>query len=82
MNTAYLVPAINELKARCQTEKGDYGDIYYRGQHGTAKIVRDSKNWCVYWFEPNTLKSEEHYTFPSKREATFFSLQCVVKGYV
>jgi hypothetical protein len=82
MNTAYLIPAINELKTQCKTEKGHYGDIYYRGQHGTAKIVRDSKNWKVYWFEPNTLKSEESYTFSSKREATFFSLQCAVKGYV
>lgn len=83
MTTSYLISTINGLKKQCQREVGEYGDVYYRGHWGTAKLVREHKGWGVYWFDKGQLKSNDViHGFTSKREALYYGLSRVVTGNI
>lgn len=62
-----------------------FGDEYYRGPKGTAKIIKgtkwDSYKWRIYFFSPKDLKSEEWADIRTRKDCRELAKEFVVKGY-
>lgn len=58
-----------------------FGDEIYRGEHGAAKIVRNEKDWAIYFFEPNELKSDDKATCKTRKACREWAIAWVTRGY-
>lgn len=62
-----------------------FGDEYYRGPMGVAKIIKggkwDSYKWRIYFFEFGALKADEHADIKTRKDCRLLAAEYVVKGY-
>ncbi len=62
-----------------------FGDEYYRGPCGTAKIIKglswDSYKWRVYFFSPKDLKADEWADMKTRKNCRELAETFVTKGY-
>jgi hypothetical protein len=62
--------------------KNSFGDDWYSGKYGNARIVRVSqKKWYVYFWEIDATRAEEKIEYKTKKKAILYSIEWVTRGY-
>ena len=68
------------------TKDATFGDEYYRGPMGVAKIIKggecDPYKWRIYFFEPDAIKADEYADLKTRKDGRLFAAQYVVYGYI